>query len=87
VNDLPALSAQQNMQLPIAKTTALAGELDDPFALIQHLPLERLVLPRRERLRPANQQAPRYDTSYAATMCDTTFRITAGHITFAKRHP
>ena len=32
VNDLPALSAQQNMQLRIAKTTALAGELDDAFA-------------------------------------------------------
>ena len=32
VIDLTALPAQQNMQLPITKTTAFAGQLDEPFA-------------------------------------------------------
>ena len=32
VIDLPAFPAQQNMQSPVAKTTAFAGYLDDPFA-------------------------------------------------------
>ena len=32
VNDLPSFLAQQNMQLPIAKKAALAGQLDDPIA-------------------------------------------------------
>ena len=48
VIELPAFPAQRNMQSPIVKTTAFGGQLDDPFALIQRHPLERLVLPSRD---------------------------------------